>query len=130
MVAEDLERLSESSRRCPLCAVPLLNSRLHGHPLLSCPQCEGLLIEMNRFTTVIDAVREYEVGLTRSTSPRRQNPGERRITCPLCLQPMLAHHYGGPGNIVLDTCERCLVNWLDRGELRRIAMARDNEIDD
>ena len=34
--------------------------------------------------------------------------------------------YGGPGNVVIDTCERCLVNWLDPGELRRIAIAPDS----
>jgi Zn-finger nucleic acid-binding protein len=38
---------------------------------------------------------------------------------------MLAHPYGGPGNLTIDTCERCGVNWLDPGELRRIAMAPD-----
>jgi len=38
---------------------------------------------------------------------------------------MLAHVYGGPGNIVIDTCERCQLNWLDPGELRRIALAPD-----
>jgi Zn-finger nucleic acid-binding protein len=32
---------------------------------------------------------------------------------------------GGPGNVVIDTCERCRVNWLDSGELRRIAVAPD-----
>ena len=27
------------------------------------------------------------------------------------------------GNVVIDTCEPCGVNWLDPGELRRIAVA-------
>jgi Zn-finger nucleic acid-binding protein len=39
---------------------------------------------------------------------------------------MIDHPYGGPGNVVIDTCERCGVNWLDPGELRRIAMAPDS----
>ena len=39
---------------------------------------------------------------------------------------MTSHHYGGPGNIVMDTCERCELNWLDPGELRRIALAPDS----
>jgi Zn-finger nucleic acid-binding protein len=37
---------------------------------------------------------------------------------------MLNHMYGGAGNVVIDTCETCQVNWLDSGELRRIARAR------
>ena len=39
---------------------------------------------------------------------------------------MLGHIYAGPGNVVLDSCERCQVNWLDAGELRRIAVAPDS----
>ncbi|MGD0548268.1 MAG: hypothetical protein ABR991_10645, partial [Terracidiphilus sp.] len=34
---------------------------------------------------------------------------------------MDAHFYGGPGNVVIDSCEECCVIWLDRGEARRIA---------
>jgi hypothetical protein len=45
------------------------------------------------------------------------------LSCPLCAQPMLSHIHGGPGNLALDTCERCHVNRLDPGELRRIARA-------
>jgi Zn-finger nucleic acid-binding protein len=36
---------------------------------------------------------------------------------------MLSHLYGGPGNIVIDSCEQCQANWLDSGELRRTAVA-------
>ena len=39
---------------------------------------------------------------------------------------MDAHQYGGPGNVDIDTCEPCSVHWLDRGELRRIALAPDH----
>jgi hypothetical protein len=85
-----------------------------------------MLIEMNRFTLVIDAVRAHEKRSVQAVLPRRQNPGERLLKCPACGQPMVAHLYGGPGNLVIDTCERCLVNWLDPGELRRIATAPDS----
>jgi Zn-finger nucleic acid-binding protein len=51
---------------------------------------------------------------------------DRRIACPTCHRTMDAHQYGGPGNIAIDTCETCSVHWLDRGELRRIAMAPDH----
>jgi Zn-finger nucleic acid-binding protein len=39
---------------------------------------------------------------------------------------MIGYPYGGPGNVNLDSCERCSVIWLDRNELRRIALAPDN----
>jgi Zn-finger nucleic acid-binding protein len=36
---------------------------------------------------------------------------------------MDTHFYGGPGNIIIDDCDRCSLNWLDAGELMRIALA-------
>ena len=124
-LVEGLELLSETSTLCPICSTHLSNSRLEGHPLLCCARCFGMLIDMNRFVTVIEAVRCSEARSFRSAPPRRQNPGDRLLDCPACGQPMVGHLYGGPGNVVIDTCERCLVNWLDAGELHRIAAAPD-----
>src|SRR5262249_23563869 len=111
---------------CPMCLTPLSRSRLEGHSLLYCARCYGMLIEMNRFATLIDAVRASEERPRRVALPRRQNPGDRLLNCPTCGQPMLCHIYGGPGNVVIDSCERCQLNWLDPGELRRIATAPDS----
>ena len=120
-----VELLDETSNLCPLCTTPLSTSRLEGHPLLCCARCFGMLIDMNRFVTLIDAVRAREERSLRIALPRRQNPTDRTINCPACAQPMLGHIYAGPGNAVIDSCERCQVNWLDPGELHRIAVAPD-----
>lgn len=125
-VIAHLEVLNETSNVCPICSTALSTARLDGHPLLYCPRCFGMLIEMNRFALVIDAARAHEKG-PRTVAPRRQNPGERILNCPRCQQLMMSHLYGGPGNLAIDTCERCLVNWLDAGELRRIATAPDSQ---
>jgi len=92
--------------------------------LLCCPRCFGTLIEMNRFAAVIDALR-IQLRPATVTLPPRPSPRREPIECPSCGQPMIDHVYGGPGNVAIDTCERCLVNWLDAGELRRIAAAPD-----
>jgi hypothetical protein len=84
-----------------------------------------MLIDMNRFATVIDALRARADG-SHAVAPRRQNPGDRILSCPRCRQPMIGHLYCGPGNVVIDSCERCQANWLDAGELRRIAVAPDS----
>jgi Zn-finger nucleic acid-binding protein len=120
-----VELLSEASSRCPICSTPLSAGRLEGYPLLGCARCFGMLIGMDRFTAVIDAMRALEERAFRIALPRRQHPSGRVINCPSCAQPMLGHLYGGPGNVVIDSCERCQVNWLDSGELRRIAVAPD-----
>jgi len=36
---------------------------------------------------------------------------------------MSTHPYAGPGVIVVDTCDQCLMIWLDYGELARVVNA-------
>ena len=127
VLIRDLEFAESSSQPCPLCARPLVHAQLDGHPLLVCRQCFGMLIAMDLFVPVIEAarLREDRSGVS---LPRRQKPDERVLTCPGCAKPMLSHFYAGPGNLVIDTCERCHVNWLDPGELRRIARAPQGRV--
>jgi Zn-finger nucleic acid-binding protein len=120
---EHLEILGKSAESCPLCDVPLWESRLEALPLHACTRCFGLLVPMTHFAALVDALRVYEGRSYRTPLPRTQDPGHRQLACPRCRQPMMNHLYGGPGNVVIDTCEDCLVNWLDPGELRRIVLA-------
>jgi Zn-finger nucleic acid-binding protein len=39
---------------------------------------------------------------------------------------MDTHYYAGPGNIVIDDCPSCELNWLDAGELMTIVRAPDH----
>jgi len=121
-VSYALETFGESSLACPHCATPLVDARIEGCPVRYCTSCEGVLVEMRHFMMLSEAVRARAprggVAL-----PRTQQPGERTLSCPGCGQPMLSHLFGGPGNLVLDSCEPCQVNWLDPGELQRIARA-------
>ena len=121
-IAASIDIVGESDKRCPTCSTMLARGRLDGRLLLMCQRCEGLLIEMENFVSVIEAARARE-DQSGAIPPRRQTPGDRTIACPGCRQSMLSHFYGGPGNLVIDTCERCQLNWLDPGELRRIARA-------
>jgi len=41
---------------------------------------------------------------------------------------MDTHIYGGPGNIVIDNCPECRLNWLDHQELARITTAADAQL--
>jgi Zn-finger nucleic acid-binding protein len=122
-IAQLVEVHSMSDATCPTCATPLASGKLDGRPFLLCQGCEGMLVPMAEFVSVIEAVRAHETP-ARAVPPRQQSPGDRIINCPACAKPMLSHFYGGPGNLVIDTCERCQLNWLDPGELRRIARAR------
>jgi Zn-finger nucleic acid-binding protein len=121
-LVREIEMGDATDAPCPVCGATLANARLDGNPLLVCQKCAGMLIAMPHFVSVIDAARAHEEqhGVV---LPRDQKPGDRVLICPRCRQPMLGHFYGGPGNLVIDSCERCQVNWLDAGELRRIARA-------
>lgn len=123
VLIEPIERTADVDAACPACGTALSSGRLAGFDLLSCARCGGVLVAMSRFVEIIGAMRAAEPGFGPVVLPRQQRPDERRLPCPQCRQPMLSHVYGGAGNVVIETCERCHVNWLDAGEIRRIARA-------
>ena len=115
---------------CPICALPLMKATLGRLPLLVCTKCDGMLIAMQEFQDLITASRAEHRGPV-ATSPANVNSDQlrRHIGCPHCHRPMEAHFYGGAGNVVMDTCENCSLNWLDHGELARIANASHSDAD-
>jgi Zn-finger nucleic acid-binding protein len=122
---EGVRVMAETDSDCPLCKTKLGQAKLLGYGLLYCDQCQGMLIQMDDLlplTSDMRASRDAPAYIGRPPDPKEL---ERRIACPICHQTMDAHQYGGPGNVDIDTCEPCAVHWLDRGELRRIAMAPD-----
>src|SRR5688500_11267551 len=115
-----------SGWHCPSCRAVLLKAAAGGRPIQVCSACHGALIAMSSFIAVVAVVRFFEGQALDVVPPRQQKPGDRQLECPGCGGPMTSHNYGGPGNVVMDTCERCELNWLDPGELRRIALAPDS----
>jgi hypothetical protein len=60
-----------------------------------------------------------------SAIPSAARPEEvrRHAHCPKCHQALDPHYYAGPGNIVIDSCSPCHLDWLDYDELRRVVVA-------
>lgn len=115
-----------SGLNCPSCKERLLNASAGGRPVQICPACHGALVTMSSLVAVIAVVRFFEGQPLAVLPDRQQAPGDRLLSCPSCARVMTSHLYGGPGNIVIDTCEPCELNWLDGGELRRAALAPDS----
>ena len=113
---------------CPVCAIPLMRAMLGRLPLLYCTKCDGMAIAMDEFQGLIAASRAVHPG-SASIFATNRDELRRSIACPHCHRPMEAHFYGGPGNVVIDTCESCSLNWLDHGELARIAQAPASDYD-
>ena len=123
--AEGVRVLDASDLNCPICAVKLSTARLLDYGLLYCQTCAGMLIQMSDLVPLSDDLRVNGGGAVYIGRPPDPKQLDRKINCPRCTQTMDTHQYGGPGNIIIDTCEPCEVHWLDRGELRRIALAPD-----
>jgi Zn-finger nucleic acid-binding protein len=114
----------QSTQACPICNVPLVqaaNAKIH---VLYCTQCHGLLLPMPVLPDLIDELRTGDRPPAVQIPP---DPGDlkRTIQCPKCHRRMDTHFYAGPGNVIVDSCGDCLLIWLDRGELTRIAHAPD-----
>lgn len=117
---------SPTGRLCPLCRLPLSEAVILGQSLLHCPNCRGSLIASETFLFLVAHLR-LKPG-ERPFPPRQFEQAElsRAIDCPLCSRRMDTHPYAGPGNIVIDNCPGCSVNWIDSQELRRVAAAPDS----
>lgn len=108
---------------CPVCTVPLAQASMDGHKLFYCTQCRGSLIPVEVFVSLLDDLRAKQGGAWNIARPADPQELRRQIRCPRCGRQMDTHFYGGPGNVVIDDCAACELNWLDQGELSRIVRA-------
>jgi Zn-finger nucleic acid-binding protein len=109
---------------CPVCAAPLAKALLDNvHPISYCERCTGMLVPRGSFVDVITSRRAAANGPTVTPAPLDPRELQRRIACPTCHERMDVHPYYGPGNILIDTCSRCDVIWLDNGELKQVGDA-------
>jgi Zn-finger nucleic acid-binding protein len=115
----------ETGLSCPLCNIPLVLAFADKIQVFSCRKCHGILINQYKFLEVLQYIRSRAKETPIVPPPMRLEELERRILCPKCHRKMVTHPYGGPGNIVIDNCPHCLLNWLDHNELYRVTHAPD-----
>ena len=116
-----------SALLCPICTQALVHAEVAKTPLLFCSQCRGLLLPMNVLPGLIDDLRAANPDKPAVQAPPDHGDLKRSIACPQCHQRIDTHSYAGPGNVIVDSCGDCLLLWLDRGELTRIAHAPDED---
>lgn len=110
---------------CPVCK-QLLAIAYAGFTRVSyCEKCRGILIRQPDFLPVIEYMRSKTLQPPVVPPPLPVLELQRKLTCPQCHQRMATHPYGGPGNVVIDNCARCLLIWLDHNELHCIIRAPD-----
>jgi Zn-finger nucleic acid-binding protein len=113
------------SQSCPVCGIPLVHAAFGGQRIRYCTRCRGMLIAMDTFVEMLRDLRDGEH--SEFPHPLDREDLKRHIFCPQCGHPMDTHPYCGPGNIVIDDCSACHLNWLDHGELMRIVRAPDHD---
>lgn len=108
---------------CPVCALPLELGSIAGRRVQYCRHCRGVLATNAAFAEVVKRRRAGYQG--RDVQPARRAPEleTRRLVCPSCGGEMEMHPYYGPGNVLVDSCGRCFLIWLDHGELAVIEKA-------
>ena len=109
---------------CPICNLSVVKATIAKIPVLFCNQCRGQLMPMQVVEPVIDELRRNSLRPAVQTPPDRGDM-KRTVQCPKCHRRMDTHFYSGPGNVIVDSCDNCLLIWFDRGELTRIARAPD-----
>lgn len=119
--------VGESTRACPVCARRLSKGSLEMNSLEYCTGCHGMLIAMDGLMGLVEALGARRDRFSGHIEPRSQLDAARHLRCPVCRSEMDGHPYGGGGNVNVDSCEKCGLLWLDGGELRRIATARDHD---
>jgi len=118
----------EAQISCPVCAISLTHASVARERIFYCERCRGTLISMAVFTEIVDDLRARREITVAAPHPPDWRDLDRRIHCPKCSSTMDTHPYCGPGNIIIDTCEPCVVNWLDYGELDRVVRAPDPSV--
>jgi Zn-finger nucleic acid-binding protein len=111
---------------CPVCAIPLVKAILAARQILYCARCRGSLIPAPVFVLALRDLRAHQANEGAIPHPPDPKELERHIRCPQCHRNMDAHYYAGPGNVVIDDCPWCELNWLDAGELMVIVRAPDH----
>jgi LSD1 subclass zinc finger protein len=118
-----------SELSCPICHVPLMHATIARQRILNCTRCRGSLVPMPVFVVLIAALRAQRGDATEIVPPPDPHQLDRATACPQCGRRMDTHYYAGGGNVVIDDCSRCELNWLDVGELMAIAHAPDHSLD-
>lgn len=88
-----------------------------------CERCRGILLARTTFAEAITGRRARESG--EPSPPVPLDPARARADRHLSLLPLADGRasYYGPGNVVIDSCQRCDLIWLDFGELQQITTA-------
>ena len=112
-----------SDRCCPQCGPALSLGLMDEQRVEYCGDCHGVLIPSESFAAVVTQRRAGFRGPDANPTPLDPRELDRIVACPACSLRMETHPFYGPGPAVIDSCSRCRLIWLDRGEMHVIESA-------
>lgn len=117
--------------RCPKCKIPLCRIEIQGVAVHTCPDCKGKLVEDARLKALErrgdPTWTEAQKDAFCELADRSNDLG--RTICPRCGREMgkfLFRHYA---NLQVDKCSKCENYWLEAGELEKMQILYQEEID-
>jgi Zn-finger nucleic acid-binding protein len=124
VVDDGVRVLKPGQNKCGVCKLPLATAVLDdGFDAEYCERCRGVLLPRAHFAEIVERRRAWAATPPVAPAAIDRRQLERTIQCPGCSGDMVTHPYYGPGNVILDTCDRCDFIWLDYGELTQIVDA-------
>ena len=107
---------------CPSCQQELQIGTVADCQFAGCPQCQGMLLQQDVFARLLQHLRSAS---SASVIPKPIDLSELEVRrrCPGCEKRLETHAFGGAGNAVIDSCFRCQLIWLDRGEFSKLVHA-------
>ncbi len=108
---------------CPRCRRRLMQAAMDGLQVEHCEDCQGVLVVDEVFALLVRNRRAEYRGAASHPIPLDPQQLQVRTPCPSCRRTMDVHPYYGPGNVVIDSCCRCGLIWLDCGEMATIEVA-------
>ena len=101
--------------QCPKCAAAMAKVTFEGVEVDRCTGCQGLWFDMLEHED-LKALSGSEAIDTGSAEAGRKHDAQRRITCPVCAQPMIAMVVAGQPHIAYEACTVCYGVYFDAGE--------------
>ena len=108
---------------CPRCRRRMTQAAMDGLKVEHCEGCQGVLVIDEVFALLVRNRRAEYRGAALRPTPVDPEMLATPVSCPLCRRAMEVHPFYGPGNVVIDSCCRCGLIWLDCGEMAAIEAA-------
>ena len=121
---EGVTPLGESADiNCPCCDVELQRALIDKTPIAYCQTCNGMLIHAPSMAVLVRDKRSAYRGPDDDPTLIDTAALNIKRDCPVCHEQLETYPYYGPGNCVIDSCRKCELVWLDKGELSKIIRA-------